>query len=89
MEQGSGKLGVLGLLDLLMLNAILGIGIVSVLPFILPTLVVVISISPGNLVSDGDVNQGGGSEGSEAEGVIEDDLLRGSLLGLEGSLGES
>jgi len=88
MEQRSGKLSVFWLLNVVVFSSILGVSVVSVLPFILPSFVVGITVIPGNLVSDRDIDQSGGSEGSEREGIVEDDLLRGGLLGEKGSLGE-
>ena len=87
-EQGSGELGVFGLLHVFVF-AFLGVGIVGVLPLELPTFVVVISIIPGNLVSGRNINEGGGSEGSEGVDIVEDDLLRGSFARLEPLLSES
>ena len=88
-EQGSGELGVFGLLDVFVLIAVLGVSVVGVLPFKLPTLVVVIAIIPGDLVSGRNINESGGSEGSEGVDIVEDDLLRGSFAGLEPLLSES
>jgi hypothetical protein len=88
-EQGSGELGVFGLLDVFVLKAVLGVSVVGVLPFELPTFVVVVSIIPGNLVSGRNINEGGGSKGSEGVDIVEDDLLRGSFARLEPLLSES
>jgi len=88
-EQGSGELGVFGLLDVFVFIAVLGISIVGVLPFELPSLVVVIAIIPGDLVSGRNINEGGGSKGSEGVDIVEDDLLRGSFSGLKPLLSES
>jgi len=78
-EHGSGELGVFGLLDVFVLKAILGVSVVGVLPLELPTFVVVVAIIPRNLVSGRNINEGGGSEGSEGVDIVEDDLLRGSF----------
>jgi hypothetical protein len=56
MEQRSGELSVFGLLDMIVLIAVLWVSVVRVLPFILPTFVVGIVVVPGDLVSDGDVD---------------------------------
>lgn len=88
-EQRSGELGVFGLLDVFVFKAVLGVSVVGVLPFKLPTLVVVIAIIPGDLVSGRNINESGGSKGSEGVDIVEDDLLRGSFARLEPLLSES
>lgn len=78
-EKRDGGLGVFWLSNFIVLGAVSGVAVIGVLELVLPTFIVRGRGLPRNLVTDGDVDKGGVSEGSQGVGIVEDDLLGAGL----------